>query len=715
MADLATLGLAVDSSQVKSATKDLDSFSKSANSAADAAQKTSDAAGKGKDPVKAFASAFKDADANQGSYTKGANKVIDSLANQYVRLNTNARQWAQLSAIQKAGVDINSDAADKIAKMAGALFDMQEAQKASSKAANDNGKFVNGLAQGIAGALTPARLLGYALTALSTAATIYYTYQQMTAPSLETSLKEQARLVGLVKDAYRDATKTAGEFYRESKNVVDLQLQQNLIELRRKLAEETAKFATMSTQPVYDQLGNATGMTETVIADRYKAFKQAFDLIEGGANGSAEAIRKFREMVAGISGSNPEFAAAANELLNFSQKLSDLSNAIKDSESASRINKGKGTVEDRGRLGLPQDKTAENLASAWDKQLASLSRRNAAMEAEARTVGQSDAAHEKMRTTLLLEDFLYNKGIKNIDAYREQIAKAGDEAAKTAEKLARARINDQIGFDRNTAFLTPEDVQIASQLKAIYGNDIHAALSSTEAAAMRAANGMRELSSLGQDVNRGLLVEFGQQLRNGASAWDAFKNAGVNALGKIADKLMSMAADNLWKAAFGGSTGGLGGLLGVLFGLGGAGVGETSAVAGASSFMMGGQSFPKFANGGTLGAGWGIVGERGPELINVHSRGVTVIPNHVSRPYLPGFAEGGMLNAGGNVTRLPFGQNNNQAQTQIINNYDFRGADPSMKGWIKAQIKISQDQTLKATPGYTAKVNRDQPGMRRSG
>lgn len=140
MSDLATLGLAVDSSQVKIATKDLDGFSKSANSAAAAAQKTSDAAGKSKDPVKAFASAFKDADANQGSYGKGANKVIDSLSNQFVRLQSTGRQWAQLSAIQKAGVDVNSDAADKIAKMAGALFDMEQGQKKTAAAANDNVK-----------------------------------------------------------------------------------------------------------------------------------------------------------------------------------------------------------------------------------------------------------------------------------------------------------------------------------------------------------------------------------------------------------------------------------------------------------------------------------------------------------------------------------------------------------------------------------------------
>lgn len=234
-----------------------------------------------------------------------------------------------------------------------------------------------------------------------------------------------------------------------------------------------------------------------------------------------------------------------------------------------------------------------------------------------------------------------------------------------------------------------------------------------EADAMgRAKDGVDNLRSA-HDTFQSSFTDFSQQIRNGATAWDAFRAAGANALGRIADKLASMAADNLWNSAFGGSSG-LSGIIGALFGAG-PGTGTTSATAGASSFMMGGQSFPMFAaaGGGTFGPGWGVVGERGPELIKVNKGSVTVVPNHVSKPYLPGFAEGGMLSAIGNVTRLPFGQDNRSAPTQIINNYDFRGADPSMKGWIKAQIKISQDQTLKASPGYTAKVNRDRPGMRR--
>lgn len=171
-----------------------------------------------------------------------------------------------------------------------------------------------------------------------------------------------------------------------------------------------------------------------------------------------------------------------------------------------------------------------------------------------------------------------------------------------------------------------------------------------------AGNARKQLDSLmveGMNVNRGFFVEFGQQLRSGASAWEAFKESGLNALSKIADKLMQMAADNLFASAFGGSSGGAGGLAGILGGLfGGGGSGSVPVMSSGLGAGTGGLSFPMFANGGTLSRGWGVVGERGPELINVHKGGVTIVPNHVSKPFLPGFADGGTMSPNGMVSRL---------------------------------------------------------------
>lgn len=182
-----------------------------------------------------------------------------------------------------------------------------------------------------------------------------------------------------------------------------------------------------------------------------------------------------------------------------------------------------------------------------------------------------------------------------------------------------------------------------------------AALPQFQQALNDVANGRKQLDSLATEamsVNRGFFTTFGQQIRQGANAWDAFKSSGLDALGKIADKLSSMAADKLFASAFGGSSSG-GGLLGSLFGLGS---GSTPVMSSGLGAGTGGLSFPMFADGGTLSGGWGVVGERGPELINVHKGGVTVIPNHVSKPFLPGFADGGSMDGAGNVKRMAFGQ-----------------------------------------------------------
>ncbi len=215
-----------------------------------------------------------------------------------------------------------------------------------------------------------------------------------------------------------------------------------------------------------------------------------------------------------------------------------------------------------------------------------------------------------------------------------------------------------------------------------------------EAEAMGRAKDSVEQLRFAHDTFVSGFVDFGQQIRNGASAWDAFRSAGTNALGKIADKLMSMAADQLWTSAFGGAGSGSTGLLGGLF----SGIGKLFAA----------------ADGGTFGPGWGVVGERGPELIRVNQGSVTVVPNHVSKPYLPGFAEGGMLSASGNVTRLPFGQNN---EPQTVINYapqiDARGADAAAVARLEIAMARQQRDFEKNVLGVQAKHRANTPGSNR--
>lgn len=76
-----------------------------------------------------FLKAFASADANSADYSKSANKVVDSLSDQFAMLNATAREQAQFNAILQAGVPIGSEQADVIGRMAGALFDLKKKQQ----------------------------------------------------------------------------------------------------------------------------------------------------------------------------------------------------------------------------------------------------------------------------------------------------------------------------------------------------------------------------------------------------------------------------------------------------------------------------------------------------------------------------------------------------------------------------------------------------------
>ena len=101
---------------------------------------------------------------------------------------------------------------------------------------------------------------------------------------------------------------------------------------------------------------------------------------------------------------------------------------------------------------------------------------------------------------------------------------------------------------------------------------------------------------------RGFVSDFTNGLREGESIWQSFGNAAVNALNKIADRLLGMAADGLFDMLLGGIFGGAMGSMGASFvpssyvaggffpGLPGGGVGASG-------------SFLSFDGGGFTGSG----------------------------------------------------------------------------------------------------------------
>ncbi|MCP1915697.1 hypothetical protein J2R96_008177 [Bradyrhizobium elkanii] len=273
----------------------------------------------------------------------------------------------------------------------------------------------------------------------------------------------------------------------------------------------------------------------------------------------------------------------------------------------------------------PGIKQTNEAKDAWDRAQESVIKYTNSTNELAKVQGESNAALEEAKAQAQLLTGAQQTGIPVTQKVLDQIQDLKQDASDAAEALEKAKVAADISRGQQTAFLSPQDLAIANQLKGVYGNDIPAALRSSEAEGLRFNATIKDLAGLGQQVNSGFLVDFESKIRSGASAMDALKTAGLDALGKIADKLAQMAADNLWSSAFGGSGGG--GLLSLL-GITG-GVNANGSIAGAvgPTSVGGAPLVGKFASGTDFApGGLSLVGENGPEIMNV-PRGAQIIPN----------------------------------------------------------------------------------------
>jgi hypothetical protein len=230
----------------------------------------------------------------------------------------------------------------------------------------------------------------------------------------------------------------------------------------------------------------------------------------------------------------------------------------------------------------------------------------------------SDAAAEQEKFKVIAQ--LTAAGIK--DGLTPEAAKAKAEmsglatqAGAAADALAKAKIASSIQFNSKTAFLSSDDVAIATQLKSIYGSDVPKALASTEAEAIRTNSAMRGLSSA---IETNLTSGLTDIVTGAKSAGDAFKSMGTAIIRAIDEMVIKMLIIQPLMRSLQGGLGGSSLLPGVagssLFGPLAPVVAPVGAVTG---FATGTDSAP---------GGWSMVGENGPELMNV-PKGAQILPS----------------------------------------------------------------------------------------
>ncbi|MBA1141758.1 phage tail length tape measure family protein [Mesorhizobium neociceri] len=231
--------------------------------------------------------------------------------------------------------------------------------------------------------------------------------------------------------------------------------------------------------------------------------------------------------------------------------------------------------------------------------------------AEVSTIGENTLARQRAAAALKAEQDIRKLGIPLYGEEANQIRANTAALSDQAEAMAKASLQTDLLFERSQILRNEQDQQIASRLQSA---GLPVDLNSVEAGMMRYNMALSEA----KDNFKGFFTDMAQGLKEGKSLWESFKDAGINALSKLADKLIDRGLDGIFNSLFGGQSAG-GGLLGDL--LSGNSESQSQSAGGASSFLgklfggAGGQSVGSmqvqaasvFINGSPVG-GLGAIG-----------------------------------------------------------------------------------------------------------
>lgn len=206
------------------------------------------------------------------------------------------------------------------------------------------------------------------------------------------------------------------------------------------------------------------------------------------------------------------------------------------------------------------------------------------------------------------------------------------ELGKSADAAARAAVNSDIKFGQNTAFLSQSDVAIAQKLKPLFGDDVPAALASSQAAAMRLNDAFSTVSSsIENDMVSGL-SDIANGSKTVSQGFSEMATSIINDIEKMIIKLEIV--DPLMRAL----QGGIGGFLpGVGGGASPAAAGQVAnldfhniggVIPSAKGNIFSGAGLSAFSNSVVdrptyfkFASGAGLMGEAGPEAIMPLTRG----------------------------------------------------------------------------------------------
>lgn len=593
MAELATLGIEVQASNVDQATGKLQKFANAARMAEDSVQgigsgtlASSRIASSALDGMasrmKAVEKVSRDAEKAMAAQSLAAQRVANSAKVVGQAANQNAQQVTKLhdvSNLAAQGFDIVTTAAGG---MSAGLIGMQQGLQIAQVAMASGGGFARSLGAAFLGMLSPVTLLSVGLTTLAAVAIQSLTSWFSSSENTNMSLEKQNQLVESVAEkwgaavpaikAYADEldrVKTSNDALAAGDVVAKAQFAGAQAAIKTVTDEYERMMLVLNSNPNNIPIAEKMSETFQTLVQRLSEGKATSVDLTNAQNALASAlqtgspeVKAFGDAFGGIL---PQLNAAIEGMVtarNEAGLVTVAMNRALQNASYFRSAGMTGQTADGPIQGadsqygeLPQTgptfgrrpsdlDTPENRGYSKPKSAANDNYQNAIRAAQERTKAiQAETAAQAMLNP-------------TVNDYGFAVAKARAEA----ELLAAA--------EREKKAITPElNAQIQATATAL------ASATAAQAKLNEETKKAQEYTNFLKSTTAGFVNELRNGLRNGEGFWKSFGNAALSVLDRITDRLLNQVLDAIFKvngAASGGGGGGLFGFIGSLFGGGGA-------------------------------------------------------------------------------------------------------------------------------------------------
>jgi Ca2+-binding EF-hand superfamily protein len=288
--------------------------------------------------------------------------------------------------------------------------------------------------------------------------------------------------------------------------------------------------------------GNNRPMTDRSATDRNAAFPRFDDSITqiGITNSAAE--QKRREEALKTAQAEQELKKridATVDSLEVEGRTSGL-NATQQRVYNEQLKAGVLQTDEFGNVSISSAEKAKAITKAvvnneslrFIAQLtAGFITQSSAIDAETATVGQGVQAMTAYRYQQEKAAQAKAQGLPVSAALQKEIDKEAASIGKANEALERRKVLSEVEFQSKTMFLTDRDVEIATKLRGLYGNDVPRALASSEAAALKASIAMKGMVSVAKTATEQFTTEVVTGFLDGKSAIDSMHDA-FNSLSK---------------------------------------------------------------------------------------------------------------------------------------------------------------------------------------